>query len=163
MGRKQFIAIAIFASLTAFGGAFMSSYFIERSEAAGQHMYFDSVTSRQFRLVDTTGKWRGEISLDARGPALFMLSDPQGRVGLRIGVNNNGTAFIQDSSGRSFGGSGHGPNLPPTQWVPRPGGAGKGDSASQADARVMRDEISALWQQISVIKERVDVLSQSPR
>lgn len=160
MDRKQFITVTLLVLLAALFGAFMASFLIENSNASNQHMHFRSVTARQFRLVDASGKWRGEILVDARGPAVILLSDPQGRVGLRIGVNENGIPFILDSSGRSIGGQRSTPSLSPTQWVRRPGGGGKSDSASAADARVMRDEISALWQQIRIVKERVDLLSR---
>jgi hypothetical protein len=160
MDRKQFITVTLLVLLAALCGAFMASFLIEDSNASNQHMSFASVTSRQFRLVDASGKWRGEMLVDARGPALIVLSDPQGRVRLRIGVNENGIPFIQDSGGRSIGGQRSTPSLPPTQLISRPGGGGKGDSASAADARVNRDEINALWQQIRIVKERVDLLSR---
>ncbi|MBT8364445.1 MAG: hypothetical protein KJP23_07035 [Deltaproteobacteria bacterium] len=104
MNRKQFIAVTLFATIAALAGAFMASFLIEVSDASGRQMSFDSVTSQQFRLVDPTGKWRGEIMVDAHGSALILLSNPRGKVGLRIGVNQHGTPFIQDSSGRSFAG-----------------------------------------------------------
>jgi hypothetical protein len=126
MNRKQFILIIIFAMLAAFGGAFMASSLLNVSDASAQVTYLDGVRSRQFILVDHTGKYRAELLVDARGPALLQFFGQQGNVGLQLGVDQNGFPFIRDGSGRSLIGSGQNKNQsgqksnnPPIgQWIP---------------------------------------------
>jgi len=125
MNRQQFILIIFVATLAAFCGALMASALLYVSDASAQVTYMDGVRSRQFILVDPTGKYRAELLVDSRGPALLQFVGQQGNVGLQLGVDQNGFPFIRDGNGRSLIVSGQNNNQsgqnnkPPTgQWIP---------------------------------------------
>ncbi|MBA4177693.1 MAG: hypothetical protein C0505_14225 [Leptothrix sp. (in: Bacteria)] len=82
--RQACIHLLVFAH-TGLPAAIAAWVVLGPSEAAAQHLQFDSVRARQFILVDSAGRYRGELRVDARGPALVHLAGADGKPGLTLG------------------------------------------------------------------------------
>ena len=164
MKPKQFVVLSSIVATATGVAAFLAFSSLGTGDALAQgRATFDVVFSRQFVLTDANGRFRGEMHVDQRGPVEIVLYDSRTNPSLRIGVGADGNGWIVDASGRSLLATHmQGPQgLPPTQRVSPPGrGLGKADAADQADVEAVQAQVDALWRQMRILLERVDLLSR---